>query len=323
LKLGWTNDTGANVALAPLPLCINYIQVFADNGQHQLLRLEGIDLWMALRYFSQQEFESLATLMNTSTTYGTTGATVANGSTATYYCPLLELFSASSLHLKGLKGEIMIRVVFHPTARTVITGSLPRVDSCVVLLRGFAMPAAVRAKKHQIYEQQSNLIPFLAPVRMSSVMTLAASTTYSVVLSGIRGLVSDVVWGIRPAAVTASNQASFDSNIDSFDLVDSNGTSLTGHYRHSATECKSILYIEHFHNRFNQNSNFLSFSWAADPADAYRNGHNSGFCAFTSFERLSFTTGSGLTPGDFELIVLARVYSEAKIERGEIRAQAV
>jgi len=315
-KLVINNDTGANVQLLPIQLCVNYVQVFGQNGNDLLYQIQGSELWLDNMNFSYLEWTHLFPRLNSDSAYSTAGNVVANGATVNYYIPLLRLFNQANLCPSALSSELTIRIVFNPASINVVAGANPRVDDCYLLLRGHDEPEAITQKRMENYMTKSLTIPYLHPVRMSQTLTLAASSEYSIVLSALRGLCSSLTFTIRSSPITSANMGTYSSAVASFDIQNGSGESLTGHYRMQYDENKDIVYSEKFDNKFGDHSNFIMIPFAESPVHAFQTGSNHGFNTFTGFEKLSFTTSSALVPGAYQIDVYANMHTSATIEKG-------
>ena len=320
IKLQVSNATGGAVVLAPAQMLINSIQVWAQNGSNLLNTVYGHELYLGNAFLPRNEYENFCDGLGLTTAYASAATSIANGSTATLYIPIFQPFMPSKLHPAGLQGNLLVRVLFNTTALTHVSGSLLDVSNCVLNLRSRDQPNALQSEQENFYTGPIPLsLCFQNIQRQSVVMTLAASSTYSITLSGINGIVSTLFWTIRPAAITASNCITYYAPQD-FDIQTSDGSSLIGFTRRTGTEALWD-YAECFDNLFRKNVNFNCVPFSNDPVNDYANGSNYGYMPFTSFEKLSFTTASTLVGASYTIDIIAFVHDNINIVNG--RAQSM
>ena len=138
---------------------------------------------------------------------------------------------ACRVHPSGLEGNILIRVYFQPLAMTTVSGGTLTCTSCSLQLYSRDQPQALQDAQERFYRDKiPTCLSFLNIQRMTQVMSLAASSTYEIVLTGISGIASCMFFTIRPASITASNCITYTA-IQDFDLLDPSGSSLIELYK--------------------------------------------------------------------------------------------
>ena len=157
-------------------------------------------------------------------------------------------------------------------------------------------------------------VSFLSIQRMPYPITLAASSSYDIVLTGVRGLASCMFFTLRSAALTASNCITYTA-IDTYDIVDGSGNSLLGSTQKNSSE-QLLEYATCFDNKFRKLINFNFVPFSSDPVSDYTQGTCAGYQVFTGFERLQFRTPSGLSSGSYLLDIIAFVQDDLVIRSG-------
>lgn len=311
LKVSLTNDTGANATIAPSPFLINRIDIFANNGANLLTTVYGQEIWLSLSTFVQQRFEQIVSLLGTDTSYVRTGTVMADTTSRDFYIPLIPLFSQGNLHLPGLKGELTLKVYFNVTALTHLAGALVNCDNVQLLLKGFKETSVTREKRLRLYSDKY-IVPTVFFQRMSQTMALAASNTYSIILTGLKGMSAGLFVTIRATAITGANQGSYLMEFDYYDVQNSDGSSLLGHYKKRPSE-RFLDYVDIFHNRFGNNSNFLFIPFSESPIQDFVTGSNNGMEVFTGFEKLVWTTPGTTSSSTYQVDIYSLTHEQLTI----------
>lgn len=314
VKMVINNNTGGSVTLAPSQLMIDRWEIYSNNGNKLIFQKYGQEMWCDNTYFSRNEWEVMAGFFNSNAQYSTTGLVVLNGVSRTFYIPLISFFTPTKLHLAGLSGQLLIRLRFNTSALTLLAGTLPTTTDCALQLRGRMEPEEIKNERVNSYMNLHHSLSFLAVQRMSQQITLAASSQYSVVLSGIRGIASTFYFSIRALPITATNQASYIAIAD-WDCQEQDGRSSVGYYRRTFADMQ-LDNAESFDNLFTNNVNLHMITFTNNPVQDYTRGSNHGYHCFTSFEKLSFTTPSVFTAGNYQIDIYASVHESAHIDQG-------
>ena len=318
VKIGVTNDTGASATIAPSPFLINKIDIFAANSAQLLTTIYAQEIWLSLALLSQQEFEQLTTLFGTNANYATTGTVLASGVSTSFYVPIYNILSTSNLYLSGLKGELIIKLYFNPTSLTHLAGSLVHTDSIQLLLKGYREPQKVKDQRMSLYSGKY-LIPVITNQRMNQVITLAASTSYSILLSGLKGLIGGIFFTMRNAVITGATQGTYYLEFDQLDVQNADGSSLLGFYKRPIAE-RGLDSCEMFNNRMTFNSNFVYIGFAENIVNDVITGSNSGMEVFNGFEKLVFTTSSAIAPAAYQIDIFALTHQALVINSNTIIA---
>ncbi len=316
VKINVSNNTGAGVTLAPSQLMLDRFEIYGSNGNKLLFQKYGQEMFIDNIYFSKNEWEVMSPYVNSTAAYSTAGVVVANGATRTFYIPLVAFFTPTKLHLAGLNGQLLIRLRFNTSALSIVAGAVPTCTDCALQLRGRMEPDEIKSERHNAYMNLHHSLSFLGVQRMSQQLTLAASTQYSIVLSGIQGIASTFYFTLRSLPLTAANQAVYIPVYD-FDCQEQDGRSMVGYYRRTFDDMKLDV-SECFDNLFINYVNLHIIPFSNSPVQDYTKGSNHGYHVFTSFEKLSFTTGSTLVPGSYQIDIYCSAHESAFIDKGEL-----
>lgn len=318
LKIFLTNTSGVNQTIVPSQLCLQYWQVFGQNGNDLILQENGIEMWLSNIYYDQLTWQNIAALLGSNANFSTAGTTVANGNNLVLYIPLLSFFEAARIYLAGLQSEVLLRFTFNPRQLNFTTAGALDCTNCVLLLKGSYEPKSVDEYKMKIYRLDNVDFPFLNVQRTSYTMTLAAATQYQIILSGIAGLVAGLFVVVRASPVLAANIGTIVNAIATIDIQNQSGNSIIGYYSRDRND-NDMVYWQHFPNLFQTNSRFILINWNDCPLTAFHHGSSCGFRSFSGFERAVFTTDAGLAPGSYQIDIFARVYSTAVIRNNQLK----
>jgi hypothetical protein len=145
-----------------------------------------------------------------STTYATTGTTVAGVMSGIFYIPLFYLFGLTKLHLTRLAEELRVRMKTNVTSLTILFGSHLIVTEIALILKGYNEPSAYCKAHKVIYNNRMPLkLLFYNWQVVKNFQTLATSTQYIMMLSGLWGLVMGLFFTMRSGPNTGSMQATY------------------------------------------------------------------------------------------------------------------
>jgi hypothetical protein len=244
------------------------------------------------------------------------------GVTRSFYLPVTRLIAQAKLCLAGLSSEIIIRFNFNQATLNVSGAVVPKCTDAYLLLRGSYEPSDITKSKIALYKSSQILtIPYLHPQNMNQTLTLTANSDYSIVLSGITGLVSMVAFVIRQSPIPNLNLGNFLDIVEKFDIQNPSGESLTGHYQMTDDESRQLIYPEKFDNLFNANSNFIVVPFCKSPSKVLKHGVIDGYNHFDGFNKLVFKTSPGLATASYQVDIVAWVYSTCHIQKGSIRSR--
>jgi hypothetical protein len=314
-----TNSTGASVTLAPTPFWLDCSEIINSNG-NVLSTVTGQEVYLSLAFLSRDEFEQMASYMCLSMAYATTGRAVADGASGIFYIPLFHLLSSAKLLLAGLHHKITIRLYTQSSSYILLSGSHPTVTEVAMILKGYSKPSSIKQSRRSLYNNKMPLkLPFINFIRHKDVQTLATSMQYTTILSTIKGTICGLFFTPRASGFSASTHGNYQA-IANYDVQLASGESLTGHYIRLHEDSK-LENAELFNNVFGNNKDWYFVSFSSDPSGDYSSGANSGYQFFVGTEKLVWTTNSTITPGTFQLDVIALSVEHLHIMDGYIKAQ--
>lgn len=291
LRFNITNNTGNTVDLVNMAHLIQEIEFQTPAGQ-QIQLLNGTELWnLICRFYSKDEFPRIARLINTNENFGK-GKTLANGASKQYWLPLLGNFLESSQFLiSSVDGDLNCYVRFRQSSATVVSGSAPTLTELSLDVQMEQMDSRKRSSYIQRYRSKPHHYFFPFTRRQTITQTLAASTTYNLNLSAIKG---DVVWidFIIRESISGSALRNY-APISTFRYLNNEGDELTGQNLIYSDFNKYVMQHNYFPSNFSENNNIYSFVFSIEdsaPMHLVMNAQKLGSYPFTTYERLEFTT---------------------------------
>ncbi len=314
IVLAINNSSGASCTIQSTQLLLDHIDYFGDNGNKLLFQIFAHEMWISNCYYSFTEWNVIAPYIGSNASYADTGFTIANNTTQIAYIPLINFLGSLKINQGGLQGQLLIRVYFDSATLNLVSGTLPSVTNCYLELRGRMFPNKIKNERNASYHNLEYRLPYLGIQRMNQQMTLAPNTQYSIVLSGIRGVAANLFFIVRALPFTVSNQASYIQMYD-MDVQDQNGQSLLGYYRRLYSDMV-LDYVESFNSLFINYVNVHMITFSNNMFSDFAKGTNYGSQCFTSFEKLSWTTGSTLSAGQYQIDVWCNSHEFACINKG-------
>ncbi len=298
-------------------LHIQRIEYWLQNGSTLIATQYGHELYVQNCFLPRNEYENICASLYLTESYASAATSIADGTSVSYYIPIWSPWMATKIHPSGLEGNILVRVYYQPTALTTVSGGLLTCNSAVLQLHSRDQPQALQNEQERFYKDSAipTNLSFMNIQRMQQSMTLAASNTYEIVLSGISGIASCLFFTIRPASITASNCITYYEPLN-YDLLDASGASLIGYTRKGTTE-QLYEYATCFDNKFRKLINFNVCPFSSDPVSDFVAGTNNGYMPLTTYEKLSFTTGAGLSSAAYTIDIWAYVQDELRIKDGK------
>jgi hypothetical protein len=218
---------------------------------------------------------------------------------------------------------MLVRFIFQSSTYTVQAGSVPNVTACTLLVEGDYLPRAVMDQKLALYSKTPLYLSYLDMQRQQTAqLGMAASTTYTINLTAISGLVAYMWIGLRPNAQSSTNQYTFSttSNLASIDVQDANGQSIIGYYQRTPVPEISVYgYPQELHNQFNLNVGAIMLKFCESPVTSFTYGSNSGSNVFTGYEKIVLTTNASFSTADTQVCIYARTYNNILVEGGELK----
>lgn len=321
LKLDITNSTGAAVTLSPIRAMIQQIEIFGNQGGQLLNTQRYTELYFELQHYNSNDYALRDLVENMTTPYSPLGRSLANTASTQLYLPIWTLIDGGNLHLAGLESDVMVRVTFQPSTFTIQSGTHPTVNAVELIAKGYYEKPSVMKAKLEYYKNNRTIIKYLDSQIFTISQAFAASSSYKFTLSSVSGLVAYLWIGLRPAARTAANQTDFTvtNGVLNYDILDRSGHSISGSYPRTQREAKYIVYPQRSDNQMSLNTEAIFHPFCSDPTRSFRTGANTGFHAFDGVNQLVLNTSGTFVPGNYELVVSARIYNHAIIEKNSIK----
>jgi hypothetical protein len=212
----------------------------------------------------------------------------------------------------SIDGQLLVRLTFNSATNNISSGSMTTTEA-VLRISGYEEP---ESQKKMILSKA--MIPknffYYAPQRHLEIMTLAASSTYTVRISGIQGYANQLFFALRSTSNINSpgNQFSF-VRVASFELLDESNVSIVGFT--PITESDMILqYTHQYDNLFINNTYSHVWSFSQTPVtDLEYGGH-----FFNGFNSIKFTTKSTLVGGSYQLVVIALCNENLRVNKAHV-----
>jgi hypothetical protein len=319
IKANVTNTSGASCTILPLQLAIQRLEIYGANGSNLLATVYGQELYLSNMFFSNNEFLNSNAQMGLTNTFAASGVVIAAGASQNLYCPLVHLFTSTQLMMAGLNSEVLIRVYMENSNLTLIAGTLPITNTVSVLMKGNQLSEGEKKRQLELYRNPMPLIlPYLNWNRMNQTLTLAPSTTYTVIMSALQGFINSVIFTLRASPLTNTALATYVQVAD-YDIQDQSGQSLLGYYRRTEDD-NQIENGENFDNLFGLSVQFYNVSFSDNFVNDYTMAQNSGCQPLDGFARLSFTTTSTMAAGSYLLDIRSLDQQYLEIVKGEIKS---
>jgi hypothetical protein len=318
LKQVVTNSTGGAVTLVPAPLLIDRIEVLFNDGSLLGQAITGDRIWIDYATISPERWAGIAAVANTTSIWGA-GASLANGASITYYVPFNCILSQAELFIGGLSGDVVVRVFPNAGVSKILeSGSaVPTLSNMSLILKTKVVPAFKFAQKRAQYQAGIHDYPFLNQLNQQVTQTFNSSSTYDQVLGGIMGLVSHMFITLRSSTL-AAGMRTYATTIDSFNLLDDSGQSMTGLQAIPVALNRYVDFCELFPGTLASNHAVLHYAHSEYPILSETTGSNWGCYSYCGKEQLRITTSSGHSNGTFTLDVIAFVHAMLRIEKGVV-----
>lgn len=313
LQLVIQNSTGAATTLVRTAMLFNYIQILANNGSVQICQIEPEELWADTALYTSEQWACVSQLQNTSSTWGAPTA-IANGSTVTYYLPLMgTVFNQAKLSALGLSSDIIVRLNFAPFSITnAASGAAPTLIGCNIIANCTVLDDSDYQAKLAEYMAFPHRFQYLDTNRqLFASQAMNSSTQYQFKLTGVTGRCPLMAIMVRASGATGNNLTNF-TDLDgcTIDLVDVNGSSLLG-MQVTGTFLRLHEFPERFrYSQFSTNTRVYFISFSADPVADLLTGTNYGYLPLQGNETLRITTDGGFVNASYDVIVLSWICKE-------------
>jgi hypothetical protein len=325
LQYTLTNTTGGPINVIAPNFILQRVD-YTNNGSSILYSTYQQELFYQNTFLDRNTYEAMAGAMNLSNSYVDLGLTVplANGETKTYNLPLLGFWKAAKFALSGINQPLLLRFYFNPQSM-IFSGGVPTTTNLSLIITGRQLKSQQKRELNELWN--NGRIPMslshTSVDRMSQTLLLAPSSTYKIILTGLAGVCSFMMNSIRLASTynTQAAQGLYE-NVESFDVLDSSGSSLIGYFPRNHTT-QQIQWAQLMANNAYNDLGFNFISFGSDPQATFANGDNGGYAVITGQEQYQFTTLSTLVAGSYVVDIRGYMMENVIYDKGVLRATRV
>lgn len=293
------------------------IELVAEGGNTQIARWEPTQLVWPFRHVNGSSWDK-----NWTNAFGPTQ--IAAGAVGIILAPILnEVFSRNEAYLGHLRSDMYLRVWFKgASAFDWGFAGPPKLRSLSAIIEQDGYAPEDRWRLHEQRLSQSVDYRFGRPGFQSVVENLGPNQRYTVMLTAVQGLVTEMVVTIRAAGATA-NQAWNFKPWASYELLDSSGASLLGGMPITKAYQNYVIEAERQVSGAIDNLSTASLPIVIEFGDAradFQHGSLTGYICFTGNERLVITTDSSYsaTPTPYEIRVEYLAAARVNVDRGRV-----
>jgi hypothetical protein len=315
IELNLSNGTGAACTVSPAQLLLSYLEIAGNSGNQLIQRLDGFgNMFLGTSILSPAQYTIEASATNQ--TLWAAPVAIANNGTATYTIPLHEcFFEQNELFLGGLSGDIRFRLYFN--ASSIENGAMPSLVSATLRLSCRELPDYAVSLMKADYLSGLHDFRYLNPVVNSQTLTMAASQTYSIQLSGLVGMSSGLMFTVRQTPVTAAAIRT-PVAIASFAILDASGRNVIGGSPLSAQQNRLMWNNDGFDTLMPTVLNVYEYQHQRAVQIGWLRGAVSGGFGYSGKEQLQITTPAGFSGGQYQIDVFSLNYGVLRVNKGSI-----
>ena len=320
LRIEYINGA-SSATVGTISKLLKSVQIYANNGRTLVYQQDGSMVIGHESYLihSQEAWDNNVDAFGSSTTYSESDLVLATSMVEStyFYIPIAPLFwSALKPRMYSLSQNLLVRIRFEDDNQ-VSGGTTLTTPSVVLLCSGYYEN---QGQEDHILSNLSipKVLPFYTVQRNIETLTLAASTQYSIRLSGIHGHCPLLCFALRLVSEISTKATQHTMyQVRQYDITDSKNKSLLGHRNYSHRDML-LEYSRQFPNLLVKNRNIHVVSFSQAPLLDLKTGSLNGAVQFDGFNHLVFTTPAGLSGGSYEVLVWAYTRELAMIEDGEL-----
>ena len=305
-------DASNTVTPAPLPLWIDRIEFYANSGSDLIQTLYGDQIFLNYGLYSDEQLAHIATVANMNTSFAGTSA-IGTSTSITYYVPLTGNFAQQSegFFLGALEGHITCRIY---SRSAVESGSGVLVTNAITLLcECEQLPQNELQQLMQLHRESPVMYPLLDCSPLSVNQTFSASTTYSIQISNVNGLVPYAVGGFRASKSNASaglRTFANPGNTATLELIDSGGQNQNGGSTVTVAQLRYIEAPKYWRGKLATNLPVIPISFCLDPMAAVGFGVKQGGYYHDSKDVLRITLPSTWSSSAYTLDLYYSVWRQ-------------
>lgn len=244
------------------------------------------------------------------------------GSATSYYLPLVSYFNqGNSIPVLDNAHNVQFRIYTDSLANITAPAGAPvaTLNSVNLLAKVVRMSAEEASAKKLAISKRPQHHKF-SELRYMPVTVQSGVSSASIVMTGITGRISHLLFTVRPSASLANDNAFAYTAISGFSLLDATSTNVTGGITISHSQAMSLLNRDWVLSSYtsevalsgtNNNANVYMYSFANDPIDLMLSGQSSGHMNFLGSEQLQINFVSALA-ANVQVDIYA--YQEAVVE---------
>lgn len=309
LRIQWTNSSSFRVSYVPLPLMIQLLQFTTPSGKI-IQQFTGSDIWLACADNETDiGWNALADCIQASDAYGI-GDVISPGESGFWYLTIPgNMLECSNFPTYLVDGDMLIYVTFFSNQFTNIFYNMGAGNFGDLTVQALSLDAGMVNQPQEelsgrmVSLSRGNPLTFVVPyIRTQQwVMTLNATSTYSLPLTGIKGdVVYAHVW-IRGATLQGDEWLN-SNQIASFQWQNAAGQGISGQQFIEDIYNRRVQYPKWSPGQLPADYDFINYIYTtvfAEPDHAIisllNNGYKAGCWPFTTNENFVFNTpGAGV-----------------------------
>ena len=244
------------------------------------------------------------------------------GSANSYYLPLECYFKqGNAIPILDNAHNVQFRIYTDTLANITAPAGSPiaTLNSVNLLAKVIRMGAEEAMAKRQALMKRPQHFRF-SELRYMPVTVQSGVSSASIVLTGISGRISHLMFTVRPSASLGNDNAFAYTAISGFSILDATSTNVTGGITISHSQAVTLLNREWSQSSYtsevalsgtNNNANVYLYSFCSDPVELMHSGQASGYMQFLGSEQLQITFASTLG-ANVQVDIYA--YNEAVVE---------
>jgi len=221
------------------------------------------------------------------------------------------------MYLPAIKNGLTFHLNFRASTDTLEAGAAPSIANIWLHIVGNSLPYKHANKMVKQYQTNTLDFCFTNIVVNQITSSVAASSTYSLTLSGLSGMLAGGFIVFRTGSSGAALRTFSSLASGQFDIVDSSDRTLLGGYKPAAY---NLIWDWQrlFGNDIGSNQPIYVVAHASSLQSFVQQGVMTGFNFYDGNNRLKFTTDSSWTSGTYNISYLAKQYAIIRLINGRI-----
>jgi len=316
-------SASGSITFANILQCLNYVSINPNGSSNLGITKDGDNMYLETAFLTNEQFISRATLLGLSSTWGTSGTTLASN---TSFVDLFFELDASMIeqcriNFQFMDSDTYIWLYFQPWSKISASTATPTITYAEVLCSNMTYDEQYNREKISLYKNPVDL-RYLTTLKFAQLgVAMTASQTYTYTLSTISGMAAMCMMFLRPTAnvgTGASGLNAFTSPLK-VDIQTQNGVSIVN-YLQTNTFNQAFQWNRVFPNTlFSQYNNCYLIQFGLDPQTALSTGSQTGFYPFSTKEKVVIYTPSGLTSTNYDIVMYFYIYNTIELEGGAVK----